>query len=456
VKASRLLMAVAVTGILSIASPDLMLAQDTGTQSQGQTQGGAQASGGTAAQGPQKNWKDRNEYDLYVSITKETDPHKKIDLLNQWQSKYPNTEFKDLRDALFLTTYAALNQPQQTIDAAKTILATDPSNFQALYFTTIMAPQITPVTPDVLDQAEKAANGLIAAIPTQFDASKKPAQVSQTDWDKAKTDTEALAHTTLGWVAMQRKDYAKAETEFTQSLQQNPAAGQVSYWLGTVILAEKDPNKQAPALYEFARAAAYDGAGSLNPAGRAQVKQYLTKAYTDYHGGADGLDQLLAQAKTAAIPPGGLLNFKILSTADKAAEEAKKQQELAQQNPSLALWLNLKNELTGANGESYFNTNMKGAQTPAFTGALVSEEPETRPRKLVLAIADGKTPDCTIELESPLPGKADPGTQITFQGIAQSYTANPFMVTFKAEKANVKGWPGKEAPVHHPARRRRG
>jgi hypothetical protein len=34
---------------------------------------------------------------------------------------------------------------------------------------------------------------------------------------------------------MQRKDNAKAEQEFTKSLQLSPGSGQVSYWLGSVI-----------------------------------------------------------------------------------------------------------------------------------------------------------------------------------------------------------------------------
>ena len=438
-KASKLLIAVAITGIMSIAAPEFALGQDAGTQ------GGAAAG---QASGKQRNWKDRTEYDLYVSITKETDPNKRLQLLQQWQDKYPTSDFKDsLRDPLFMQTYAQLNQPQQTIDKAKEILANDPTNFQALYFTTIMATQITPPTPDLLDQAEKAANGLIGAIPTQFAADKKPPQVKPEDWQKAQTDTDALAHTTLGWVAMNRKDYAKAEQEFTKSLQENPQAGQVSYWLGTVVLAEKDPKKQSAALYDFARAAAYDGQGSLNAAGRTQVQQYLTKAYTDYHGSTDGLPALLQMAKTSALPaadwPG------IPSTADIEQQKAQQAAQFAQQHPELALWNSIKQALTAPDGETYFTQHMKDTQTPSFPATLISEEPAVHPKTLIVSIADGKTPDATIHLTTPLPGKAEPGTKIQFQGIPESYTATPFMVTFKSEKADIKDWPGKEAPVHH-------
>ena len=50
----------------------------------------------------QKNWKDRAEYDLYESITKEATPAKRLELLNQWNEKYPATEFKLERQLLYL------------------------------------------------------------------------------------------------------------------------------------------------------------------------------------------------------------------------------------------------------------------------------------------------------------------------------------------------------------------
>src|SRR5947209_3075940 len=48
---------------------------------------------GQAAQS-EKKWKDQAEYDLFASITKETDPNKKLTLLNSWKEKYSTTDFK--------------------------------------------------------------------------------------------------------------------------------------------------------------------------------------------------------------------------------------------------------------------------------------------------------------------------------------------------------------------------
>src|SRR5260370_4647425 len=109
-------------------------------------------------------------------------------------------------------------------------------------------------TPDDLASGEKAANGLISNLDTSLDPSKKPATTSDADWAKAKTQTETLAHTTLGWIALQRKDNETAEKEFTKSLQQTPNNAQVSYWLGTAIVQEKKPQNQSAHPFRLARA----------------------------------------------------------------------------------------------------------------------------------------------------------------------------------------------------------
>ncbi len=444
----------AFAGIVSLVSPGLLLAQDSQA-----TQG--QAAQGQAPAAGQKNWKDRTEYDLYTNAAKETNPQKKLDILNDWNTKYPSTDFKDLRLTLFITAYAALpGHVQDAVNASEQLIAIDPKNFTALYYITLLTPQLGTGSAapgaDVLDAGDKAANGLLAALDDQFAAAKKPQGVSDAEWTKARGQTEAIGHTTLGWIAMERKDWTKAEDEFTKSLQLTPENGQDSYWLGTVVLAEKnpDPHKQSLALYEFARAAAYDGTGALTPAGRQQVLQYLTdKAYVPYHGSKDGLDQLLSQSKGAALPPA---DFTVPSVTDIEKAKLEKENEEQKANPSLALWKNIQTALTAPDGADYFNKNMKGAQTPAFTGKLVSSEPELRPKTLVLAISDpdGKVADATLKLDAALPGKAPAGTQLTFNGIPDSYTASPFMVTFTVEKANVKGWPGKAEPARKPVRRR--
>jgi len=96
---------------------------------------------------------------------------------------------------------------------------------------------------------------------------------------------------------------------------------------------------------------------------------------------------------------------------------------------------------------------MKGAGLPGgvnnvarFKGKLISSTPALHPKELVLAIEDPARPDVTLKLESALPGKMDPGGDIEFEGVGDSFTKDPFMVTFIVEKSKIDGWTGKNPP----------
>jgi tetratricopeptide (TPR) repeat protein len=298
-----------------------------------------------AAKQPQKNWKDRAEYDLYDAIIKDTNPKTKLEKLQQWEKQYPTSDYADQRQLLLLTTYVALNQPQPAVTEAKQILTTDPKNFSALYYIMFYTRALAGnnPTPEVLDQGEKAAKAILANIDTP------PPNVTAEQWTKARTDVENLAHTTLGWIAMQRKNWEESEAEFQKSLAINSNNGEVVYFMGTAIASEKKVEKMPTALFYFARAATYDGPGALNPAGRKQVMDYVTKAYKTYHGGDDGFDALIAAAKSSPTPPADL---KIKDAATIAQEKEKAAEEEAAKDPQLTLWKNIKAALTGADGAS--------------------------------------------------------------------------------------------------------
>jgi tetratricopeptide (TPR) repeat protein len=405
-------------------------------------QNGQAAHSGQAPAAHQKKYKDKGEYDLYSAVTKEQDNNKKLELLNTWRQKYPESDFKMERLQLYLVTYQHLGQSAKMIETAKEILAMDPKDLQALYWIAFLTPTLGSNSPDALDLAQKAANGLLNA--------EKPANVKEEDWTKAKALTDAIADSTLGWIAMQRKNYPVAEQNFKKSLEANPNAAQVSYWLGTTILAEKKPERQSEALYDFARAAAYDGPGSLTPQGRQQVNDYLTKAYKTLHGDTSGLDGLKAQAKAAALPPP---DFKILSAAE---VEAAKEEELRKNNPQLALWLGIKGQLQGADGQAYFDNNMKGTEVKGLKGWILSAKPAVRSKELLLSMEGKDHPgDVTLKLEPALTGKPDTDMEVTFDGIPDSFTKDPFMLTFTTDKSKITGLKEEKAPVRRPVHHRR-
>jgi hypothetical protein len=158
---------------------------------------------------PQKNWKDRAEYDLFDSITKDTNPKTKLEKLQAWEKQYPTTEWINERQTLFLTTYAALNDAKNAVAEAKKILAGNPKDFTALYyimyFTIPLYAQNQ--SPDILSDGEMAAKAVLDNLGTP------PPNVKAEDWEKLKPQFELLAHRNLGWIAMQRMMWEAAEAE---------------------------------------------------------------------------------------------------------------------------------------------------------------------------------------------------------------------------------------------------
>lgn len=396
--------------------------------------------GGEAAQQPQKKVKDQAEYDLFNGVLKATDPNKKLELLTTWKQKYPDSDFKDDRLVYLIQTYAQTGKYPDAIASAKELLTIDPKNITAMFFINTLTPAAHPenAPADVLDTAEKAARGLLNA--------ERPATAKPEEWQKAKADLDATAHKTLGWTAWQRKNYDVAEEEFRKSLQINPRQGEVSYWLGSALLASRKPDKQSAGLYDIARAVMLPMAqGGLPDEVRKKLDAYLTKTYAGYHGSEEGLAEIKKAAAAQAVAPAG---FEIKSKAE--LEHARAEME-KKTNPSLALWRTLKSELTGANGQQFFESNMKGAKVPGgaggverFRGTLIEARPAARPTELVVAVIDPATPEVTLKLDKALAGKPVVGSEVEFDGVPAVFTPAPFMLVF--EQARVSGLKMEAAP----------
>ena len=398
------------------------------------------------AQGAQPQYKDQAEYTLYSAILADTNPKTKLDKLQEWQTKYPVTDFAKQRKQLYLDTYVKLNQPKDAVAAAKSILADDPKDFTSLYYTMYFTRALAGAnpTPDVLDQGEKATAALLANIDTP------PPNVTAEQWKGARTPVETLGHSTLGWIAMQRKNWDGAEAEFQKSLQLDPNNGEVDFFMGTVDYSQKSPQKMSAALFYFARAATYEGPGGLAPAGRQQAMDYVKRAYKGYHGSDEGFNDLLAAAKAQASPPGGLSHPVGERNRRRKTKEARGRRGQGG-SPAEAMETSQGRRSPERTARTISSSRHEGrACCHTLKGKVVKLEPETKPKTVVLALEDGTTPDATLKFEMPLPGKVDPGTELSFEGVPESYTASPYMVVFNVEPYKLHGWTGKNAaPVHH-------
>jgi tetratricopeptide (TPR) repeat protein len=387
-------------------------------------------------------WKD-GEYPLYDAVLKATDNKKKLDALNAWQQKFPETGYKANRLLLFLVTYQALNQFDKVMETGNEILTSDPKSIAALWALTSAVQRIEKPTPEQLSIGEKAAQTLA----TKFDE-LKPAATSDADWAKGKPEIQAVAYITLGWIAQQRKDDAGAKKAYIESLRINPNNAQVSYTLGGLIIVERNVDTYPNGLFHIARAASLTGTGAIPEPNRKKIDDYLVARYTSFHGSAEGLDELRKLATATALPPEG---FKIKSNAEIANE---KEEEFKKSNPMLALWMSVKKELAGPSGADYFEKSVKGFALPAgvqgvakFKGKLVAAIPPKNPKQLKVAIADAVTPEITLVFEEPLVGSAPVGTDLEFEGAGTAFTADPFNLTMDVENDKLVGWPVHAGPA---------
>jgi hypothetical protein len=398
---------------------------------------------------PAKNWKDRAEYDLYTEITKpDATPAQRLPNLEKWKASYPQSDYADVRLKIYLLTYQALNNHRAAFDTATEILKSDANDQASIQEILGFLRALMPASKADLDTAEKTARYLLANADAVYGPAKKPQGVDDAAWAKTKPTMVNFAQFTLGYIGVAQKDNAKAETELMKTIQDDPTNAQASYMLAGVLLAQQKehPDKMPLALFEYARAATYDGPGSMDAATRKQVDTFLsTKAYPTYHGSAKGLDEVKTQAKAAALPPAG---FTILSTVDIAKADDEKRKAAAAANPMLAFWNDIKENLTGDGSAMYWDA-MKDTGLPGgtngvtkFKGKLVSAMPETKPKVLTIAIG-GDAADATIKLDEPLPGKMEPGGEISFSGAAKEFSKDPYMVTFEVAPDDVEGWTGK-------------
>ncbi len=405
-----------------VLSAPAVLAQDAAPAA------GAPAAGAPAAAAPAgPKVKDQGEYDALTAASKETDPAKKLVLLQAWQDKYPDSDFKAQRLLAFINAWSQIS--------GKTM-------------------QGTP-TPDSLNQGKAAAQSMLDNLDKAFAADAKPANVSDADWKSARAQVEQQAHMTLGWVALQSKDFPGAEGEFKKYVALNDQNAQVAYWLGTAIASQHSVARTPEALYQFARAVSISGPAALSPDGKKTASDYLARAYAGYHGDdAKGLQDLKDAAAASAMPPAG---FAIKSVVEIEKEKIGGEEQYLAAHPDIKLWRDLKATLTAADGDDYFNKSMKGALIPKkFNAKVVSWTPDTAPTEVKIAIDDPQG-DAVIKYEHPLHAKLEAGQAVTIEGYATAFTKDPFLITFDAAESHITGIAAeKAAPAHHaPAHRKR-
>jgi hypothetical protein len=386
------------------------------------------------------NWADRGEYDLVMSIRSEASAQKRVELLDQWQSKYPQSEMRQVRRELYLATYESLSDGSHMLKVAREMMDEQPGNVVGVYWCALLVPQMRDSSADILNVGEKAARQLLTGLDNYFAPSSKPAGVSDAEWKTRSDGAGLLAHRTLGWIAWQRGDLVAATKEFRTYLDQSPANAEITAWLGLVSALQKEPDKQVAALWYLERAAALRGDGGLAEGQRRAVSTLADAVYTAYHGDNEGLDSLKTAAAANPLPPADIHVETAAAVAERRADE-----ELTRTNPQLAAWVHMRRGLESPDADKYLE-GLRAAPLPKLKGTVMRIQPETKPTEIVLGMNQPLTEEVTVHVAQPFPNAAPAGTEIEFEGSVESFAKQPFMLTISAEREKITGWPEPPAP----------
>ena len=412
------------------------------------------------AQAKERKYKDNAEYDIFNEVTKDLNPAspnytKAITDLDTWKQKYPDSDFKDTRAVLYLSAYSGAKQFNKEIAAAADLLSqdldavySDPKQgpgdvLRILYTTAVAIQQIPNPTPAEIATGEKAGKLLM-------NYNRKPEGLSDADWTNTKNQLQTAAKAALLFTAVVPGNQAMAKTPpdcetaqgvFSKALTENPQNAFVAYQLGRAwyCIARTNPSKVEEygpkGIYEFVRAIAIDPTLGGTQDGK-KLTDSVTNIYSNFHGDSEGLDQLKEQAKASPLPPAGFT----IETATAMAN--RKQKEFAEKYPQLAMWLGIKGQLAGPEGEQYFASSMKDAKIPKLKGVIVEGKPACRSKELLVAVPEPDqkgTPQAVITLkpEKPLTGKPEAGVEIQWEGVPTAFTKDPFMLTM--EQVEIEG-----------------
>lgn len=388
----------------------------------------AQAAGEQQAE-KKPAWKSRDEYDAFQKIVTATDPTAKVNDAEAFLQKYPSSDFKDQAYYLEMQSYQQQNNPQKAMDAAREVLKSNPQDnvaVAALNYLSFAFPFVfkaSDANKDTeLSQAEtEAKQGLDLLQKLQ-----KPANVTEDQFSAQVKQLRADFNGALGFVALQRKDYANAITSLKAAQEDSPKNPYIAYRLGLAYLSSTPPDRNN-AFWSLARSVslAKDAKATDEPA----IEQYLTQAYEDYHGTNEGLDQLIAQAGSSPTPPAG---FQVTQpqapkptgnpNVDSFASNIAFPLKLGGDRATNA-WKQLKGqplELVG-----YVNSLDKGSDSPSVRIALDK------------AKAAGAYDIVLKDPSQPLIADLVPGDPVRFKGTIDSYvTAPTFVLTLSNGNIN--------------------
>ena len=215
------------------------------------------------------------EYNAYKAFYDEQNPQKKAELGEKFLAENKESDFIPQGYSMLIGAYARAQNWAKVIDAADRaaalpkadnrlkafayanamvaaqqtnnfdkiveygdkVLAIEPNDLNAMVVLSTTIPERLPQNDAAKKAAMDKASGLASKAldgVQKFFSQPKPANFTDAQWNQQKADLESQLHAALGFIALNRQDYAKSVQEFDAALKSAPKDGVSHYRLGLV------------------------------------------------------------------------------------------------------------------------------------------------------------------------------------------------------------------------------
>ena len=186
-----------------------------------------------------------------------TETNKKIELGEAFLQKYPQSRYRPPIYASLAYQYLQVGKVDKMREYGEKEIELTPNDVSTLALLGQTLPRSIhgnpPDAAQTLTKAEKYSKQAIEITPTL----PKPAELSDDQFEKAKNQTLAMAHSGLGLIFVRRGKYAEAIPELEQSIKIDVTPDPVNYYL--LGLANKSTSHFDDAVTAFNKCAALPG-----------------------------------------------------------------------------------------------------------------------------------------------------------------------------------------------------
>ena len=179
---------------------------------------------------PKVNKEEEAAYkELFAS--RSSDVGKQIQLGENFAEKFPESRYLTSVYAQLAANYMNAGQVDKMFVAGEKALELNPDNTDVLSLLAMAMPRrVNSSTPDAQQQYQKAegyARKALELLPNL----PRPEGIDDAVFQKAKDDKIAMAHSGLGLILFQRRNYAEARTELTEAVKLSSSPDPVDYYI---------------------------------------------------------------------------------------------------------------------------------------------------------------------------------------------------------------------------------